>query len=237
MGGPFIQRLEQAGPLSEAERDALQALTSSYRAVRVHEDIVTDQDPERISLVLSGIAGRYKILQNGGRRIVSFALPGDLCRVYAAVESSLGLRVNALTPCTVADISRQELRKLMKAHSGIHQGMWSITLTELSRAREWLVNDSRPADKRLAHHFCELLVCLQAVGLARENSFDFHVSQPDLADTLSVSVIHTNRTLQALRSARLIITRGNRVTIPDVPRLKAFAEFDPGYLCLNGIEI
>jgi CRP-like cAMP-binding protein len=99
------------------------------------------------------------------------------------------------------------------------------------------VNDSRPADKRLAHHFCELLVCLQAVGLAQKNSFEFHVSQSDLADALSVSLIHTNRTMQSLRSAGLIITRGYQVTIPDVARLKAFAEFDPGYLCLGGIEI
>ena len=34
MNGPFIQRLGHAGPLSEAERVALQALTSSYRVVR-----------------------------------------------------------------------------------------------------------------------------------------------------------------------------------------------------------
>jgi CRP-like cAMP-binding protein len=125
----------------------------------------------------------------------------------------------------------------MKKHPGISRGMWSLTLMELSRAREWLVNDSRPADKRLAHHFCELLVCLQAVGLAQENSFEFRVSQPDLADALSVSLIHTNRTMQALRSAGLIITRDYQVTIPDVPQLKAFAEFDPGYLCLGGVEI
>ena len=153
------------------------------------------------------------------------------------MESAFNLRVSALTPCTVADFSRQTLRELMETHSGISRGMWSITLTELSRAREWLVNDSRPAAKRLAHHFCELLVCLQAVGLAQEDSFEFRVSQPDLADALSVSVIHTNRTMQALRGAGLIVTRGYQLVIPNVSRLKAFAEFDPGYLCLAGVEM
>jgi CRP-like cAMP-binding protein len=127
------------------------------------------------------------------------------------------------------------LKELVETHPGISRAMWWLTLTELSRAREWLVNDSRPADKRLAHHFCEMLVCLQAVGLASSSSFEFRLSQVDLADALGISHVHINRVLQVLRSKELIGTGKHLLTIPDVTRLKAFAEFDPAYLCLEGL--
>ncbi|WP_336491830.1 Crp/Fnr family transcriptional regulator, partial [Methylobacterium nigriterrae] len=130
-------------------------------------------------------------------------------------------------------IPRARLTELIETHPGIDRAMRWLTLMELSRAREWLVNDSRPADRRLAHHFCELLVCLQAVGLAGENSFELAISQTDLADALGISLIHINRVLQALRAGDLIVWSKSVLTIPDVPRLKAFAEFDPGYLDLR----
>ncbi|WP_336492754.1 Crp/Fnr family transcriptional regulator [Methylobacterium nigriterrae] len=236
-GDPFIQKLEHAGPLTEAERTALQALPVNRRLVPARQDIVASPGVERVYLVLSGIAGRYKTLLEGSRRIVSFVLPGDLCWVHAAAASGTrDLRVGALTPCSVADFPRSQMTDLIGTYPGIGRAMWWVTLTELSRSREWLVNDSRPAEKRLAHHFCELLVCLRAVGFASENSFELKLTQIDLADALGISHVHINRILQGLRSKDLIVLSNQRLTIPDVPRLAAFAEFDPGYLCLSGLD-
>jgi hypothetical protein len=55
-----------------------------------------------------------------------------------------------------------------------------------------------------------------------------------MADALGVSGVHINRIVQALRGSDLITWAKQRVTIPDVHALKAFAEFDPGYLCFDG---
>jgi len=235
LSNPFIQKLEYAGDLSEAEREALQALTPNRRPVPARHDISTNDNADRVYLVMSGIAGRYKTLLQGGRRIVSFAVPGDLCRMHSSGPSTRDLRLGALTPCFIADIPRARLTELIETHPGIARAMRWLTLMELSRAREWLVNDSRPAEKRVAHHVCELLVCLQAVGIADENSFEFGLPQADLADAVAISQVHINRVLQVLRAKELIVTSKHLLTIPDVPRLKAFAEFDPGYLCLDGL--
>ena len=91
----------------------------------------------------------------------------------------------------------------------------------------------RPADKQLAHLICELLVRLQTVGCASEDSFPCPITQVDLADTLGISPVHTNRTLQELRGEGLIVWGRKLVQIPNVARLKAFAEFDPKYLHLT----
>jgi CRP-like cAMP-binding protein len=233
-GDPFLRKLERAGALSDEEQAELQALTFNRRAVPARNDIVMGDIPDRVYLVMSGFACRYKILRGGTRRIVSFVLPGDLCHMHDTGAFGRDLRVGALTACSVVDLSRSELIELIGRYPGISRAIWWVTLRELSRAREWIVNDTRPADKRLAHTLCELLVCLQVIEQAGEDSFELPVTQQDVADVLGISHVHINRVVQGLRAAGLITWSDNLVTIPDLQEFKAFAEFDPAYLCFDG---
>ncbi|WP_310346075.1 Crp/Fnr family transcriptional regulator [Methylobacterium sp. BE186] len=212
----------------------LRELTLNPRAVAPRRDIAMPPAAESVHLVLGGIACRYKILLDGTRRIVSYLLPGDLCDVHASASGAADWSIGTLTPCAIADIPRERLAELARAHPGIDRALRWITLTELSTAREWLANDSRPADRRIAHLFCELLVRLQAVDLAGDSSIDLRLSQVDLADTAGISFVHVNRVLQSLRASGLIVSGKHVLTVPDVARLRAFAEFDPGYLHLAG---
>ena len=233
-GDPFLRKLERAGALSDEEQAELQALTFNRRSVLARRDIAYGDTTDRVYLVMSGFACRYKTLQSGTRRIVSFVLPGDLCYMHDTGPFGRDLRVGTLMPCSVVDLSRSKLTELISVYPGISRAIWWVTLRELSRAREWIVNDTRPADKRLAHTLCELLVCLQVIGLADEHSFELPVSQADLADVLGISHVHINRVVQSLRASGLITWSDNLVTIPDVQGFKAFAEFDPAYLCFDG---
>ncbi|HEV7444754.1 MAG TPA: Crp/Fnr family transcriptional regulator [Steroidobacteraceae bacterium] len=231
---PFLRKLERAGNLSEDERAALQTLILNRRPVPARRDITNADISDRVYLVMGGFACRYKTLSGGNRRIVSFVLPGDLCYMHDTGAFGRDLRVGALTNCSVVDISRSRLLELIGDHPGISRAIWWVTLRELSRAREWIVNDTRPADRRLAHILCELLVCLQVIGLADEQSFELPISQADVADALGISAVHINRVVQALRTSGRITWSNDLVTIPDLQGLKDFAEFDPAYLCFDG---
>lgn len=233
---PLIRKLEHAGPLRRAERDALEALTLKARQVPMREDIAHSRAAETLPLILSGIACRYKLRPEGQRRIVHFILPGDFYDLHAAAGFTSDWRLGALTPCSVADIKRQALDDLAALHPGIARALWWVTFVELEIGREWLVNDSRPAERRLAHFFCELLVRLQAVNLADENSFDLPLTQADLADATAVSFVHINRVIQSLRNNRMIIYDKGHISIPSVSRIKEFAEFDCSYLHMMHTE-
>jgi CRP-like cAMP-binding protein len=230
---PLIQRLEHAGALSDVEQDALQALTPTFRAVEARRNITPIHHTDIVHVIVSGMACRYKILVGGARRIAHYLLPGDLYEVHASAQYPSDWSLAALTPCRVVDIDRERMTEVAEAHQGIAHALWWATLVDISIAREWLANDSRPAPKRQAHLFCELLVRMQAVGLAQENSFKLGLTQPDLADATAISHVHMNRVLQELRRRGLILLEDGRLTIPDVKRLKAFGEFDPTYLHLN----
>ncbi len=70
----------------------------------------------------------------------------------------------------------------------------------------------------------------KAVGLTDDDGFDLPLTQQELADSLGITSVHMNRTMQELRSQGLIATRSKQVIINDMERLMEFSEFDPKYL-------
>ncbi|WP_342211367.1 helix-turn-helix domain-containing protein [Microvirga pakistanensis] len=108
---------------------------------------------------------------------------------------------------------------------------WRETLIEAAIFREWVVNiGTRQAPARVAHLLCELFLRNKAVGLVKDRSFEFPITQSELADAIGLSHVHVNRTLQDLRAQGLISERGHLLTILNWEGLKQAGEFDPAYL-------
>jgi CRP-like cAMP-binding protein len=63
---------------------------------------------------------------------------------------------------------------------------------------------------------------LRAVGLANGDSYAFPITQAELADTVGVSAVHVNRSLQVLREAGLITLRSGQLVILDASRMQDF---------------
>ena len=91
----------------------------------------------------------------------------------------------------------------------------------------------RSKKSHLAHLICELYVRLNVVGLVQEAGFQLDLSQAEVADTLGVSLVHLNKTLQSLRRDGLVRWTNRVVTILDWDRLVHVAEFDDTYLNLR----
>jgi CRP-like cAMP-binding protein len=70
-------------------------------------------------------------------------------------------------------------------------------------------------------------------GQADCNSFLLPLTQSELGDTLGLSTVHVNRTLQELRGDGLLTWNRNQVVIEDWDRLCKVAEFDPAFLVLE----
>jgi hypothetical protein len=85
----------------------------------------------------------------------------------------------------------------------------------------------------MAHFLCEMMMRLDAVGLVDANTFDLPLTQDELGDTIGISTVHVNRTLQKLRSRRLITFDRKRMVVLDPAALKACCGFNPNYLHLR----
>jgi CRP-like cAMP-binding protein len=74
---------------------------------------------------------------------------------------------------------------------------------------------------------------MRAVGLATDGTYDFPVTQAELADATGMTTVHVNRTLRDLREAGLATLKGGVVTIPDWESLKQAGDFEVRYLHLT----
>jgi len=233
----LVRRLEQFGPLSEAEQQALRALPLRLRDVAARRDIVPEGDqPKDVSLIVEGFACRYKLLGDGRRRILAFLIPGDICDLQALLLRRMDHGVAALNRNRIATVPHELLLDIIRRHPRIALAVWCDTMRDAATCRQWLANMGRsPAYARIAHLLCEIWSRLQAVGLTNGDAYELPVTQTDIGDAMGLSVVHVNRTLQQLRADGLISFRSNVVMVLDWPRLQAAAEFDPAYLQLNAV--
>ncbi len=232
---PFIAKLSLGVQLQESDRSRLLEVMSRQRDAPPGVDLISEGDkPENVRLILKGWAFRYKVLADGKRQIMSILLPGDFCDLHIAILKRMDHSIGVLSPVRVVEIPRSTILELTSHHPGITRALWWATLVEEAVMREWLVNmGQRQADRAMCHIFCELLVRLRVVGLARGSSYEFPMTQEDLGDVLGLSSIHVNRTLQEVRSAGLISLQGGVLTIHDEAALARMSGFKPDYLHLD----
>ncbi|GEO18837.1 Crp/Fnr family transcriptional regulator [Microvirga aerophila] len=238
MLNPFIMKLERGARLTDEDRQVLEEAVLRSQHVGARKDLIHEGDvPDNVHLIVKGFACRYKTVSDGQRQIMAYLVPGDLCDLHVSILGEMDHSIATLCPCEVVYLPRATIEDLTENHSRINRALWWVTLVDEAILREWIVNmGRRPADRKLAHLLCELLMRLQSVGLATENSYEFSVTQADLGDTLGLSSVHVNRVLQQLRSDGLIGLKGRNLIINDVERLKEFAEFNPNYLHLKRRE-
>ena len=123
----------------------------------------------------------------------------------------------------------------MTRRPDLARALWWATLVDEAVLREWLVSmGQRDAEERIAHLFCEMHLRLQAVGLAAGRRFELPITQADLGDTMGLSTVHVNRTLQSLRGRNLVAFSSGTLEILDLQGLKDLSSFNPNYLHLEG---
>jgi CRP-like cAMP-binding protein len=233
---PLIRKLEQFAELSDEDRRLVDDAVRDVRRLEARQDIIReDERPDNVHLLLEGWAARYKVLPGGERAIMAYLIPGDLCDIHITLLDRMDHSIGTLSPAEVAYIPRERIEALMGRGDDLARALtWSMLVDE-AILREWLVTlGHRPADKRVAHLICEMMLRSKAVGLTDDDSFDLPLTQEELADTMGITPVHMNRTLQALRRSDLITTRGKRVIVQDAGRLMAFADFNPNYLHQEG---
>jgi CRP-like cAMP-binding protein len=228
--------LRRLNALRRVSEDGLAALKAAIREKILRapaaQDLASEGDrPEVVRAFLSGWAYRYKMLQDGRRQIVGFILPGDICDTHAYLSTALDHSIGTLTPVVYSELERAAFERLISFDKSIAEAFYCETLATGAIQREWTTNvGRRDALERVAHVVCELFERLRVVGLVNGNSFVFPVTQVDLADAVSLSTVHLNRTLQELRASGLITLKDRSLTVHDFEALSDTAMFNPAYL-------
>ena len=235
MNNPLLRKLSNFTELSAEESAALVDCCKDVREVAAREDVIAQGDRTGgVKLLLEGFACRYKTLEDGRRQIVAYFVPGDLCDLRVFILKRMDHSIGAIASSRVATLSPDNVMKLMHNYPTLTRALWWSTLVEEAIAREWIVNvGQRNARERMAHLFCELLYRFRAVGLNQGLSCTLPLTQVELAETLGLSSVHVNRTLQELRRRKLITLNGGTLTIQNLKALEKLSFFNPDYLHLD----
>lgn len=160
---------------------------------------------EHLYTVLHGWAFRYKMLDDGRRQILNYALPADMLGLQGALMREMEHSVEALTPLTLCVFPRAKLWDLYSRFPSL-----AFDITWLAAREEQLIDEHllsigrRTSLERTAFLLLHLFVRAEESGLTRNGAIQFPFTQQHLADTLGMSLVHTNKTLKRLLASQAV---------------------------------
>ena len=183
-----------------------------------------------IYTLLDGIMIRQVKLQDGSRQIVNFMFPGDLVGLQAAIDQDMEHSVEALTDCRLCVFPRDRFTDLVTRFPRFsYDVIWLAAKEESALESHLVALGKRNAHERVAYLALYLVQRGIMTGLAEANGrarLEIPITQRQIADMLGLSLVHTNRTMQALRQSNLLHWDGDGITIEDMEAACDYAKFD-----------
>lgn len=177
--------------------------------------------------VLSGWAFRYKSLPDGRRQILNYALPGDFIGLQGSISDEMQHSVEALTDMMLCIFPREKLWGLYSNHPALAYDITWLAAREEQMLDEYLVSiGRRTALERVAYFLLHLFVRAEELGLTKGSSIQFPFTQQHIADTLGMSLVHTNKTLKRLAASKAVRWRNRKFEILDRNKMAEIAGFE-----------
>ena len=176
------------------------------------------------------------IREGDARSVVGFQVAGDFVDLHAFALKRLDHDLVTIGRGTLGIVPHERLQQVMRDEPHLARLFWFATLLDAAIHREWIHKHTQlRAMGRVAHVLAELWYRLRMIGKGNSKGFQTPLKQIDLAQMCGISVIHTSRSLTALKDAGCAEFRRGLVIILDGEKLKKVARFDPTYLYGEGM--
>jgi CRP/FNR family transcriptional regulator, cyclic AMP receptor protein len=204
--------------------DARAALLGLGRVRRYGRGATLLMQGARDDAVVVLLQGRVKVSLDtpDGREVVLAVLgPGDLVGEFEAIEPEATSRTAsniALEPVECRVFASGDLRRFLAAYPDAALELLRLTIRKLRTADQRRVDATAlDAPHRLAHFLVE------RADAQLDPELDVALTQEELASLIASSRESVVRALAALRARGLIETGRRRITIRDMPGLRAYA--------------
>ena len=229
-------RLRQTGAFTAVKADEL-AFVESYRMATAQmpsgSTIIHEKKPNgKLFTLYSGWAFRYKTLSDGRRQILNFLLPGDFIGLQQEFADGAMHGIEAVTDVALCVFARDGLWDLFRKYPSL-----GYDVTWLSAREEGFVDDilltagRRNAAERVAMLLMHLYRRLVRIGLEVQDIqgstawVDFPINQQHIADSLGLSLVHTNKTLRRLQRMGLHEIKDGRLRLLNTRTLERIAQY------------
>jgi CRP-like cAMP-binding protein len=154
-------------------------------------------------------------------------MPSDFIGLQGSVNDEMQHSVEALTDMMLCVFPREKLWSLYTDFPTLAFDVTWLAAREEQILDEQLLNvGRRTAMERLAYLLLVLFQRAEEVGLTKGNSIHFPFTQQHVADTLGMSLVHTNKTLQRLAATRTIRWKERKFELLDRDGLEKIANYE-----------
>lgn len=129
-------KLSKRAELSDADRLAIGALPFTTKSMTAGQHIIrAGQIPQSCTILLSGFAQRYRLVNDGGRQIVGFHMEGDFIDLHFSMLHGADQSVQLVTPAKLVDVPVGAVLKLIRSHPAVAEAIWIDSLADASVSR------------------------------------------------------------------------------------------------------
>ncbi len=214
--------LSVCGPLEGEEFVGLQRLnhpvTFPARAV-----LFNQESPVRhVYSIVHGVVRLYKLLPDGRRQIVGFALPGDFLGL--ALADGYGFCADAVTAVSACRFSRDHFAEFADQHPAMLRRLHDMATHELALAQQQMVLlGRRDAEEKIASFLLALQQRWARITGKTSVTIDLPMGRQDIADFLGLTIETVSRTLNRMGRDKLLVIVPDGVRLLDAAKLERLA--------------
>ncbi|WP_342739837.1 helix-turn-helix domain-containing protein [Bradyrhizobium sp. B117] len=224
--GHFCSDCAVRGSAVCASLDAAELREFEHLGRRVHfaagETVFSEEDiTTSFYNVLEGVMRLYKLLPDGRRQIVGFALPGAFLGMNISVRHNFS--ADAIGAVTVCQFAKTPFGRFIADRPHLLRRINELAIRELSQARDHMVLlGRRSADEKVATFLLGWRERLFALKGAPD-TVPLPMSRQDIADYLGLTIETVSRTFTKLeRHGAIEIIQGG-IGLLDPARIQALA--------------
>lgn len=217
-----VRPLSICGALADEEMAEMSAL--AHRSCHASKTAIFAQGDraQNVYNVTGGTIRLSRLLPDGRRQIVGFALPGDFLGL--SLEDSHGFAAEAVDAVTLCRFTRTAFSDLVDHKPHLLRRLHSFAMHELSIAQEQMVVlGRRNAEEKVAAFLIGLRDRRARVYSHTSVMIPLPMSRQDIADFLGLTIETVSRTFTRLAKEKSIVIVPDGVRLLNVERLEALA--------------
>ena len=171
--------------------------------------------------LLDGVLRLYKLLPDGRRQIVGFALPGDFLGM--ATGERHGFSADAIGSATICQFAKASFARFSEHRPNLLRRINELTVRELNQARDHMVLlGRRSAEEKVATFLVGWRDRLQQLR-GSSTLVPLPMSRQDIADYLGLTIETVSRTFTKLEREGVIDIVPGGICLLDAARAEALA--------------
>jgi CRP/FNR family transcriptional regulator len=216
-----VRSLSICGALDQADLGEFERL-SRQAHLEANEALFTaGQVAGSVYNLIAGVVRLYKLLPDGRRQIIGFALPGDFLGV--APSDRYHFSADAVDSASVCRLSREAFTQFIAQRPHFLMRIQEFAARELMLAQEqMLLLGRRTAEEKIAAFLVGWRQRLAHIGDDRQ-TISLPMSRQDIADYLGLTIETVSRTLTRFEREKILVIVTGGVRLLDSIRAEALA--------------